>query len=157
MEKSRKRFRTIWVILSWLIILLIMSVNPCIGAEDPAKFPSKPITMIIPWPPGGTTDMAIRKLSDLASKTLGQPILIENKGGGSGVIGINAISKATNDGYTIGNMTHSPIVVVPHMRSVPYNPIEDFTFIMQYGEFMHAFCVLSTSPWKTLKETGVSI
>ena len=78
--------------------------------------------------------------------------MVDNKGGGSGVIGINALSKASNGGYTIGNMTHSPIVVVPHIRSVPYHPINDFTFIMQYGEFMHAFCVLLNSPWKTLKE-----
>ncbi len=152
MEKKRRRFNVLLRGFSWLLILLVVLVHPCFGAEDPTKYPSKPITMIVPWPPGGTGDLSSRKICDLASKVLGQPILIVNKGGGAGVIGISAIAKADPDGYTIGHITHSPTVLIPHLRSVPYNTKKDFTFLMQYAEFLYTFCVLSDSPWKTFKE-----
>jgi tripartite-type tricarboxylate transporter receptor subunit TctC len=155
MEKQKRKFEFGLEAFLWVIIvfaIFVYPLNPCLAGEDPAKFPSKPITMIVPWPPGGTADLSTRKIADSASKILGQPIVIANKGGGAGVIGINAIAKADADGYTIGNITHSPVVMIPHLRSVPYNTKEDFTFIMQFAEFMYAFCVLSDSPWKTFKD-----
>jgi tripartite-type tricarboxylate transporter receptor subunit TctC len=135
-----------------VIILFVLVVNPCVGAEDPAKFPSRPITMIIQWGAGGVADTSGRKLADLASNILGQPIVVENKPGGGGVTGMSIVAKAEPDGYTIGTVTNSPAVIVPHMRPVPYSTKEDFTWIMQYGEFDHIFCVQADSPWKTFKE-----
>ncbi len=119
MKKQKRMFKIIVRALPWIIVLLVVVINPCTGAEDPAKFPSKPITMIVPWPPGGTADLSTRRIADSASKALGQAIVIVNKGGGAGVIGISAIAKADPDGYTIGNITHSPVVMIPHLRSSP--------------------------------------
>ncbi len=136
----------------WIMIFLFISVNPSRGAEDPAKYPSKPITMIIQWAAGGTTDLSGRKLAELAGKILGQPIVVENKVGGAGVIGINAVAKAAADGYTLGTMTYSANVIIPHLRSVPYDTREDFTYIMQYGEYGMIFSVLIESPCKTFKD-----
>jgi tripartite-type tricarboxylate transporter receptor subunit TctC len=133
-------------------ILFFILVQPCIATEDPAQFPSKPITLIIPWAPGGSTDLSGRKLADLTGKILGQPMVIENKPGASGVIGINAVAKAAPDGYTIGAMTYSANVIIPHLRSVPYDTKKDFSFIMQYCEAPMIFSVLIDSPWKTFKE-----
>lgn len=149
--------RLSWTFLVWkffpsVIILLFISVNSSMGAEDPAKFPSKPITMIIQWAAGGTTDLSGRKLAELAGKILGQPIVVENKIGGAGVIGINAVAKASPDGYTIGTMTYSANVIIPHLRSVPYDTKEDFTYIMQYGEYGMIFSVLADSSCKTFKD-----
>ena len=141
-----------WRFFSWVIILLLVLVDSSLGAEEPAKYPSKPITMIIQWAAGGTTDLSGRKLAELAGKILGQPIVVENKVGGSGVIGINAVAKALPDGYTIGTITYSANVIIPHLRSVPYNTREDFTYLMQYGEYGMIFSVLTDSPWKTFKD-----
>jgi len=142
----------VWKFFPWVIILLFISVDSSMGAEEPAKYPSRPITMIIQWAAGGTTDLSGRKLAELAGKILGQPIVVENKVGGSGVIGINAVAKAAPDGYTIGTITNSAIVIIPHLRSVPYNSKEDFTYLMQYGEYGMIFSVLADSPCKTFKD-----
>ncbi len=152
MKVQEKKFHIHGEAFLYAMILVVMLVTPCTGAEDPAKFPSKPITMIIHFAVGGSTDLTGRKMADLAGKTLGQPIIAENKVGGAGVIGINAVSKANPDGYTIGTVSYSATVVAPHLRSVPYNVKEDFTWIMQYAEYPQAFCVLADARWKTLKE-----
>jgi tripartite-type tricarboxylate transporter receptor subunit TctC len=133
-------------------VLLGVLLTPCWGAEDPAKFPSKPITMVIQWAAGGTTDLSGRKIAEIAGKILGQPIVIENKIGGAGVIGVNAVAKAPADGYTIGTISASANTQVPHFRSVPYHPIDDFTFLMVYGKYAYVCCVLPDSPWKTFKD-----
>jgi len=142
----------VWKFFPWVIILLFISVDSSLGAEELAKYPSRPITMIIQWAAGGTTDLSGRKLAELAGKILGQPILVENKIGGAGVIGINAVAKAAPDGYTIGTMTASANTQIPYLRSVPYHPVEDFSFIMVYGKFGYIFTVLSDSPWMTFKD-----
>jgi len=152
MEEQIRKYNFIWKVCSCLLISFIVLVRLCIAAEDPDKFPSKPITMIVQFAPGGNTDLTGRALATLASKILGQPIVVENKAGGAGVIGINALAKAAPDGYTIGTPSFSATVVTPHLRSVPYNVKQDFTWIMQYAEFPQPFCVLMDSRWKTFKE-----
>jgi len=151
MEERKRIFKISWQFLFCVTIPFVILVNPCAGAEDPAKFPSRPITMIIQWGAGGVADISGRKLADLASKILGQPIVVENKPGGGGVTGMSIVARAEPDGYTIGTVTNSPSVIIPHMRPVPYKTKEDFTWIMQYGEFDHIFCVQAESPWKTFK------
>ncbi len=133
-------------------VLFFLLVQPCGAAEDPAQYPSKPITLICPWAPGGTGDLSSRKVAEVAGKILGQPVMVENKAGGAGVIGINAVAKAAPDGYTIGLMTYSANVIIPHLRAVPYDTKKDYIFIMAYGEHSMIFSVLASSPWKTFKE-----
>ena len=141
-----------WGLLVCGIIIWNLWIPPCWGAEDPDKFPSKPITMIIHFAVGGSSDLTGRKLADFGSKILGQPIVPENKVGGAGVIAISAVSKANPDGYTIGTFSYSASVIAPHLRTVPYNVKKDFTYIMQYAEYPQAFCVLANARWKTFKE-----
>ncbi|WP_336145756.1 tripartite tricarboxylate transporter substrate-binding protein, partial [Klebsiella pneumoniae] len=69
------------------------------------NYPAKPLKLIIPFPPGGTTDIVGRSVADQLSKVLGQAVVVENKGGGGGSIGADAIAKAAPDGYTIGIAT----------------------------------------------------
>jgi tripartite-type tricarboxylate transporter receptor subunit TctC len=125
---------------------------PCFAAEDPAKFPSKPINLIIQWAAGGTTDLTGRKLAELAGKILGQPIVVENKTGGAGVIAATALKNAAPDGYTLGTATWSSMVYVPHLRSVPYNVKKDYVWLMQYAEAPQLFGVLINARWKTFKD-----
>ena len=152
MEKRGNKFENSWILLLCITIFLSVFVNPCIGAEDPAKFPSRPITMVIQWAAGGGTDLAGRKLADLASKILGQPIVVVNKVGGAGITGLSAIAQADPDGYTVGAVTYSAAVIVPHLREVPYKVKEDFTWVMQFGRYNDTFFVLGDSPWKTFKD-----
>src|SRR2546427_6320311 len=80
------------------------------------SFPSKPITLICPWPPGGSTDIHLRKMAELGAKHLGQPVVVENRPGGSGMNGPATMAKtAAGDGYTISQL---PITAyrVPHMQ-----------------------------------------
>jgi len=151
MSRVRK-FCSVGKIFSGVVVVMIFLLAPCWGAEDPAKFPSKPITMIVQYAAGGTTDLSGRKIAEIAGKILGQPIVIENKIGGAGVIGANVVAKAPPDGYTIGTISASANTQVPHFRSVPYHPIDDFTFLMVYAKYAYVCCVLPDSPWKTFKD-----
>jgi tripartite-type tricarboxylate transporter receptor subunit TctC len=97
------------------------------GAQD---YPTKPITLIVPWPAGGSTDIAMRAIADSASKHLGQPVSIDNKAGGAGTVGPATMAAAAKpDGYTISQL---PITVfrLPLMQDVSWDPARDFSYII---------------------------
>jgi len=112
-------------------------------------FPSRPVTFIVPWPPGGSTDLAMRSIAVIAEKHLGQRIVIENKPGVSGTMGAQALAQgAKPDGYTIAQM---PITVfrLPHMMKTNFDPTQDFTWIIHLTGYTFGVVVRSDSPWKT--------
>ena len=93
-------------------------------------YPARPVTFIVPWPPGGSTDLVMRSISVIAEKHLGQRIVIENKPGVSGTMGAQALAQSAKpDGYTISQM---PITVfrLPHMMKTAFDPSTDFTYII---------------------------
>lgn len=120
--------------------------------EEIAKYPSRPISYIQPFTAGVPADLAIRLISKEAEKILGQPIVVVNKPGAAGTIGVAAIAAAKPDGYTIGNAPHSPMIVVPHLEKVPYHPVKDIKMIMQFGAFNMGVIVKSDSPFKSFKD-----
>jgi len=123
------------------------------GAAHAADaYPSKPITLIVPWPAGGSTDRHHRALAELASKHLGQNIIVENRPGGGGTTGPGTMAlTAKPDGYTISQYPMG-MLRVPHMQKVQWNPINDFTFIMGVSGYTFGFVVKADSPYKTFKE-----
>ena len=150
MESRAKKF------LAWAILFLLLSaflVCPA-GAQQESivDFPSKPITFIVHYGAGGTTDLSARKLASLVEKEFHQPVNVENKVGASGIIAYSALAKAKPDGYTIGTFSYGASVLIPHQRAVPFNPKEDFSFIIQYTEYPQPLCVRKDAPWNTLKE-----
>ena len=151
MRGGRRPFKE-GMILFGMAILSAVLLTPGWAAEDPAQYPSRPITMIIQWAAGGTTDLSGRKIAEIAGKILGQPIVVENKIGGAGVIGVNAVAKAPADGYTIGTMSASANTQVPHFRAVPFHPVDDFIFLLVYCKYAYVCCVLPDAPWKTFKD-----
>jgi len=117
-----------------------------------AKYPDRPIKILIPYSAGGTTDVGARMLASIAEKKLGQPVVVENKPGGSGTVALAACANAKPDGYTIVAITSSPYFVTPLLRKVTYNPISDLVPIMNYSGPYHAITVPASSDWKTLQD-----
>lgn len=115
-------------------------------------YPTHPITMVVPYGAGGTTDISARKLSSLAEAELGQPIVVENRPGGSGTNAMRAVAKAKNDGYSLIATTSSPLFVTPAVRPVGYDSVKDFTPILNYSGPYHGVLVQADSPYKSFKE-----
>jgi tripartite-type tricarboxylate transporter receptor subunit TctC len=116
------------------------------------SFPSKPITLIVPFPAGGSTDRHMRTLADIASKQLGQSIIVENKPGAGGTLGPGTMARtAKPDGYTITQFPMS-MLRMAHMQKTAWNPLTDFTYIIGVSGYTFGFTVRSDSPYKTFSE-----
>ena len=106
-----------------LILLLCAVLLAPLAAAQP--FPSKPVRIIVVYPPGGTSDAVTRLLAEKLSASLGQQVLVENRGGAGGAIGMDAVAKSAPDGYTIAFSAISPLTLLPHVGKVPYDPLKD--------------------------------
>ncbi len=95
------------------------------AAQSPPAWPSRPIRIIVVYPGGGVTDGVARLLAPLLGEALGQPVVIENKGGANGQIGIAELARAAPDGYTFAIAALSPLTVSPHVTKLPYDPLAD--------------------------------
>lgn len=127
--------------------LLMAAIAPSMAQE----FPARPITLVVPYS-AGPTDAQYRKLAELASRSLGQPIVIDNKPGGNGTIGpIQMARLAKPDGYTIAASTVS-LLRQPHVQNVDWNPLNEFSWIIGLGGYTFAVAVREDSPFKTLKD-----
>ena len=88
-------------------------------------FPSKPVRIIVVYPPGGTSDAVTRLLAEKLAPALGQQVLVENRGGAGGAIGMDAMAKSAPDGHTLAFGAISPITLLPHVGKVPYDALKD--------------------------------
>ncbi len=115
------------------------------------KFPSRPITFICPWPPGGSSDAVIRALAESVSKVLGVGVVVENKPGAGGTLGAAAMVTAKPDGYTI---TQLPLGIyrIPHMQKTAFDPIKDLTHVICLTGYTFGLVVPADSPFKTLDD-----
>jgi tripartite-type tricarboxylate transporter receptor subunit TctC len=120
--------------------------------EVQAAFPDREITVYCGSSAGGTTDLGIRVLSEMISKELGQPAVVVNKPGASHTLCANLVANAKPDGYTLGALSATAFVEVPHLRKVPYDPQKDFTWIATYTEYTCGLVVKNDAPWKDLEE-----
>lgn len=115
-------------------------------------YPNKPITMIVPWPAGGSTDRHLRTLADIAGKHLGQAIVVQNQPGGGGTLGPGNMALAAKpDGYTIAQFPMG-MLRIPHMQKTAWHPLNDFSFIIGVSGYTFGFVVKSDSPYKSFTE-----
>jgi tripartite-type tricarboxylate transporter receptor subunit TctC len=115
-------------------------------------YPAKPITLIVPWPPGGSTDVHLRKFAEIAQKYVGQPFVIENKPGAGGTVGPSTMAAtAKPDGYTLAQYPIS-LIRVPLMQASSWDPIKDFSFIIGLTGYTFGVVVKSDSPFKTFRD-----
>ena len=114
-------------------------------------YPNRPITMVSASA-GGMGDTLTRLIAKIAEKELGQPIIIENKPGATGTVGMNYTLKSKPDGYTIGTNATSVYNIVPNIRKVPYNPFTDIIDITTFCKYSFGLAVRADAPWNTLEE-----
>jgi tripartite-type tricarboxylate transporter receptor subunit TctC len=106
---------------------LFLSVTSSLVFAQSTNYPNRPIKIIIPFPPGNTTDIMTRMIQPKLQEALGQTVVVENKAGASGTIGMDFVAKSKPDGYTIVASQGGNMVVLPHTsKTIPYNPIKDF-------------------------------
>ncbi len=121
------------------------------GAVSAQQFPTKPITLICPWPAGGSSDLVMRAIAESVGRDLGQQMVIENRPGASGTMGAGVLVNARPDGYTL---TQLPISVfrVPLMQKTPFDPLKDITYIINVTGYTFGLIVRADAPWKDLAE-----
>ena len=105
----------------WIFLRLFVA-----GAAVAAYYPSRPIRLVVPYPPGGGTDTVARPLAQKLTESLGQPIVIDNRGGATEVIGTEAVARAAPDGYTLLMTTNAFAINMAFQRKLPYDPLKDF-------------------------------
>lgn len=136
--------------LKLTLLSLALAASASLYAQ---AWPVKPIKLIIPFPPGGTTDIVGRLTADRLGRELGQPVIVENRGGGGGSIGALEIARATPDGYTIGMATVSTHAVNPACNpKLGYDPIKDFTTITNLAHTANVIVVHPKVPATSVKE-----
>ena len=131
---------------------LSLGVATAAGAWAQA-WPSKPVTLIVPFPPGGSTDQIARALAPALAKTFGQTFIIDNKPGATGTIGAAAVKRAPADGTTFFVSSLGPFVIAPHLiKSVQYDALKDFDLITVAVQAPNVLVVPATSPHKSLAD-----
>ncbi|MFH0825851.1 MAG: tripartite tricarboxylate transporter substrate binding protein [Pseudomonadota bacterium] len=141
-----RRWNCLWILA---VACAILFGAPPVGAQD---YPTKPIEMLVGFGPGGGTDITARAIANVAEKYVGQPLVVINKPGAAGVIAMQYVYNSKPDGYTILVAGGSETVVVPHFKSLPFNPITDFDPIIRIMVNYVGFYVRPDSPWKTIKD-----
>jgi tripartite-type tricarboxylate transporter receptor subunit TctC len=121
------------------------------GVAFAAGFPEKPITLIVPYPAGGATDVVIRPLAEAAGKILGQPVLVENKGGGGGAVGVGSIVGKEPDGYLLSVVVTS-LHRAAHINKLAFDTVADVTPIVRVGGYLYGVLVRPDSKNKTLPD-----
>jgi len=93
-------------------------------------WPSRPVKLIVPYPNGGVSDQVARWLAEALAPSLGQPVVVDNKPGASGTLGMDALARSTPDGHTLALSAISPLALQPHLGKTPYDPVQDITPIV---------------------------
>ncbi len=116
-------------------------------------WPAKPVTLLVPFPPGGSSDMIARTLATKLQEKLGGTFLVENKAGAGGTVGAAAAKRAAPDGYTIFVSSLGPFVIAPHLVKNPgYDPLKDFDYLTVAVQAPNVLAVPASSPHKTLAD-----
>jgi tripartite-type tricarboxylate transporter receptor subunit TctC len=142
-----------WMLALPAMVLLALNAQLAHAADAAADFPQKPIKIIVPYPPGGSTDVLARMMGQKISSRFGQPVVVENRAGASGNLGANVAAKSPPDGYTLFLGTSTALAVNPHLYpSLPYDAQKDFTPLILATTLPSLVVVNSSVPVKTMNE-----
>lgn len=140
--------------LAHLFIALVAAGAACVAPVANAQdaYPSKPIRLVVTYPPGGSNDMVARMVGQKLSESLGQPILVDNRPGASGNIGIDYVAKAPKDGYTL-LLAHAGLASSKHIYAkLPYEPLKDFAPIIHIADQPNVLVINPKWPFKNVGE-----
>jgi len=131
----------------------LLAVVFAFGIAHAQNFPVRPVKLVVPFPPGGPSDIFARMVARGMTDRLGQPVFVENKGGAGGVIGVDYVAKSTPDGYTIVLNNLSSLAISPYsLSTIPYDPNKDFAFITSVVRVPEVLVVSPSLPVKNLAE-----
>ena len=137
--------------LSMGVCAAVMSVSSLVYAQ--ADYPNRTITLVVPFPPGGVTDIAGREVARNLTKYLNQPVVVENKVGAGGNIGTQYVARSKPDGYTLGLLTVSAMSIAPHVtKNLGFNPSKDFTPLTNVITTDGAIVANVAAPYNTVQE-----
>ncbi|MBM4331745.1 MAG: tripartite tricarboxylate transporter substrate binding protein [Deltaproteobacteria bacterium] len=148
MKNEKPKIKSWWSIS---ILFFLGAIFGVLSSGIAAGFPTKPITLICIYDAGSSADLAVRPLADILYKELGQRVIVVNKVGGAGTLGITELSKAAPDGYTIGMLTFSPMAITPHLMKVGFK-LDDFDYFGSWGEWVYGLVSSGKRPWKDVKD-----
>jgi tripartite-type tricarboxylate transporter receptor subunit TctC len=135
-------------LLQTVFVLLVLLA----GVAHAQGWPQRPVRFLVPFPPGGSTDVAARALADKMSAGLGQQVLVENRGGGGGALGTAEVARAQPDGYTILFAANAVSILHLAVKDLPYDTLRDFVAITQVTTQPNAFAVHPSVPATNIKE-----
>ena len=131
-----------------LISLMAFAFSATVVAQ---AYPNKPVTIVVPFPPGGSTDQMARAIAPKLQAQWGQGVLVDNKAGATGTIGAMYVKRAAPDGYTLFVTSLGPLVIVPYlMPNIQYDPAKDFDFLTVGLQSPNVLVVPTNSPYKTV-------
>jgi tripartite-type tricarboxylate transporter receptor subunit TctC len=129
---------------------LALAGTPAAQAQD--NYPTRPVRVVIAFPPGGPTDFVGRLVTDKMSAELGQRVYIENRPGAAGTVGADNVAKADPDGYSLFLTTSGAVTIAPHIQSVPYDPLRDFAPVALVTKVTEVLVVTPKLGIKSVKE-----
>jgi len=136
--------------LSNLLLAALASLAMTMPLPSQAAYPDKPLTLVVPFGPGANADIISRRFADRLSRILGQPIVIDNRAGANGTIGLDRVAKAAPDGYTLGISSSSNTVAGPYlMKKMPFDYKKDFIPISGLYQVCNVLIVSSASKYQT--------
>ncbi|MCT9809309.1 tripartite tricarboxylate transporter substrate binding protein [Acidovorax sp. Be4] len=135
---------------SWLAAG-VLAVLPMVTWAQPQAWPARPIRVVVSYPAGGVSDVVARALGDKLTAQLGQPIVVENKAGAGGAIGLDQVAKSNPDGYTLGFSAISPLALSPHLGKLPFDPAKD---LIPVASVMYSPVLLLGTKRNTAKDFG---
>lgn len=123
------------------------------GPAQAAPWPEKQITIVVPFPPGGSTDTLARAIAPRMQEQLGQNVIVDNKAGATGTIGAGQVTRSAPDGYTLLVTSLGPLVIAPHLiKTMPYDALKDFDLITVAVQAPNVLVVPAASPLKTVDD-----
>ena len=140
------------VLRSAAALLALALLSTAAMAQGAGDWPNRTVRIIVNFGPGGSADNSMRPFADRLSRALGQQFVIDNRGGASGALGLEAAVKSPPDGYTFVVTPSLSVVILPHLRKTPYDPLKDLVPVTQFTDGTLLFAVHPSLPVNSLQE-----